>query len=552
MSEGSAGQDDALMAETRQLLNALNEENAELKQHNHDLSRRVRDGQEELRDEKRRFAALEHDAKQINFSKQQELHAAAAAAKAAAAQLSEAKAACDALRGQAATAAERADDTDHRVATNDRRAADLERQVVEMRQRTETTEADADRRAEELSAAGKTHRDRLSAEKQHHEAAVAQLRADLGRALDDFGAEQQRADDATALVTGLRREFAAERKRLEAAAARTLAVEGDLEYAHGQMGDIAAAVLQQLDDMQRGVRGAIAVSDAASSSVADALGKCQEQRHLLTGLRDADETVLSMHQTVVADLQAETAAARRDAAGLRGAGEAATQRIGATQREVAETVQRATIAEAELACVRDEHAALRREHDELRNRCRDVTHDLDRANDAATTTRVKLQQYAVDADDAAEHLATLSRRAAEAATAHAEAERALQRDADEQRHEVQRAHAALQQQQHANDAEVDHLRGLLDGHTRSLAMELQRLQGGSRSGSVQQRSQLVTPAQTPMPMASPAQPAVSAPRQFAPRAAHPRTPSPSPKREPDAVQHNLLAALRDGFARPLR
>ena len=58
--------DTAVLQETRNLLNSLNEENAELKSHAEHLTQQWRLAVNELETERRRFSQLEHDSKQIN------------------------------------------------------------------------------------------------------------------------------------------------------------------------------------------------------------------------------------------------------------------------------------------------------------------------------------------------------------------------------------------------------------------------------------------------------------------------------------------------------
>jgi chromosome segregation ATPase len=468
-----------LLLETRKLLNALNHENAELKDRNRALAAKVRDAEEAVHDARRSEKDLERDSKQLNFSLMQQVQTRTEEARAAAAReqdaVSKMKDAVRNLEGLKETLADL--DARHSVAREQLRL--MEGKLEAERRRASEAEADAARSRQELETALAAQRDHAAADSRSHHSAVVQLREQLSAADRRIATLEQQVDETEAARVKASRDHAAECSRLREAAQRTLDAESESAYAHDQMLSMADHVTVQYEQHVQALRAALRTVLENDAAIVGAMQRVSEQRAAMQYLRDTDVTLHQVLRRSVDEVHEATSATQgRVAATAHEAQQAKTE----ARREASRALdlERAVARlESELEELRVQRAAAEATAAEERRALAGAKADTARLDGEVSRCKLEAQDLREVAANAADRLAALEHAAlqeraqlmgqlqmAEAGLRNAQ-EEFTRRDDSMRRHV-----AALQE-------ENDRLRRDLHSHTASLAAELQRLQHGA-------------------------------------------------------------------------
>jgi chromosome segregation ATPase len=304
--------DDDLLRETRKLLNALNEENSELKRQNDAVAEQARSAQDVIAQLRQDKENLERDLKQINLNLMQQLRAKVAHTKELEQRLEEAsRVAVSGSTASARAAAER-EELQHL-------RGDLEAQLkASQAELSEHRRAAADT---EKSLQGQLHDARQQLLRQADEAAAArresaQIIATLQH--DVAVARQQLLEKEAALLThDEEARVMMEHSALERMAAdmrRLQTAESDAAFAHEQLHSISAFVARHLSDVQQRLRGLVTSCDEHGEELAAALGGIKEQQTALGEVVATDGAVIHYLQQRLSELEQKLSATEKELA----------------------------------------------------------------------------------------------------------------------------------------------------------------------------------------------------------------------------------------------
>jgi chromosome segregation ATPase len=281
--------DDDVLRETRKLLNALNEENAELKSQNDILCDKLRRASDAVSTSAGERDALEQDMKDINFNLMQQLRTKSAALKDIESKLEE------------VVQRERTASKDFQ--RSERQREELESELMILRERltvSDDTHRKAQRKLEDVSSNTEDTRSKVK----ELQGEVARLRQTLQECKADRDATQTAAEafrrevstieDAVqeehrVAVDSLTRQIAA----LTAQANRAVRAESEVLFAHGEMSQMASVSYDQLVAFQQQLGNAIEAVAGFDATLGAQLSRVQEISHQLVVVRQHDDLVIS-------------------------------------------------------------------------------------------------------------------------------------------------------------------------------------------------------------------------------------------------------------------
>ncbi|RNF10489.1 hypothetical protein TraAM80_01535 [Trypanosoma rangeli] len=287
---------EALLAETKRLLAALNDENRELKAENTRLLTQCKAAAERLTSVSVEKEGLEKDLKHINFNLMQQLRVKVSAAKEherLVAQMQVTVTGLEAQLQESRLAQESAVKESH---MQREQIAVLERRLQQLTERLFRTEAEAGKYADDLNAAISGHRE-TAAKLQHDNAqrlkeveeALRLSRANeagLQRVVEELRYELGRAKEV------LRRSHSSSSEGQR----RTLSARSEALYAHEQVLTACNSSCQQLRELQRHLRAVEDLATNASHHVEQALCKGEAR------LREQMEHFVTTDEALVAFL----------------------------------------------------------------------------------------------------------------------------------------------------------------------------------------------------------------------------------------------------------
>lgn len=286
----TGGNADDILKETRKLLNALNDENSELKQQNNALTDKLRRTGDALMSATEEKDALEKDMKQINFNLMQQLRTKSS-------QCKELEQKVNSLQESLATAekstkhstSEREDleadlhVTQERVMVLEDANQKLNRQIAE-----QATQLDQVRRMlTEAKAAQRDSDEMLNKERKQFSTERYKLEEQLVEA-------QNKVHDVEFELQTLNETVTRECASLVADAKRAKMAESEMLFAHDQMANISVLVRDYLTEVQQTVRGmsnSCGEADVAMSNHLEGVKQLQSSfRHIV----EQDELVLTL------------------------------------------------------------------------------------------------------------------------------------------------------------------------------------------------------------------------------------------------------------------
>ncbi|RNF26715.1 uncharacterized protein Tco025E_01040 [Trypanosoma conorhini] len=287
---------EALLAETKRLLAALNDENRELKAENTRLLTQAKAAAERLTSISVEKEGLEKDLKHINFNLMQQLRVKVSAAKEherLVAQLQATVAGLEAQLQESRLAQESAAKESH---MQREQIAVLEHRLQQLTERLFRTEAEAGKYADDLNAAISGHRE-----------AAARLQHDGAQRLKQVeeALRLSRANEAglERVVEELRYELGRAREVLRQSHSsssegqrRTLSARSEALYAHEQVLTACSSSCQQLRELQRQMRAVEELATHAAHQVAQTVQKGEAK------LREQMENFIATDEALVAFL----------------------------------------------------------------------------------------------------------------------------------------------------------------------------------------------------------------------------------------------------------
>ena len=473
-----ADRDDSthLMAETRRLLNALNEENGELKKRNHHLSEGIRDAKDDVVEERRRFAALEADSKQLNLNIMQQLHAKGQDLDAASTRAAKAEAELSQRRSEAAASQEdanklRADALglrEENVSLHDRLRS-LKRELDEAR-------AEASKQAEGLQHTIDDGRDRTVQDAREHNVLLTQLRQEAARAETHASAAKEQFAASEAEVQRLQAAHQAEITKLRWDASRTQQVESESAYAHDQMHAMATAAHAQLEHLQATVRTLARDAETNDALLAAVQLQHAEEEMRLRNLATVDDALIESLQSSIAQLRTQLDDARRGTSAAEAKEASGTSAVLQARAHAQSLEQQLTNALADHARSQADANDLRRQLSVLKAQRETSVSEAEEARDVSGTLRMELQEAQAAATKARDQLASSDKFATEERGRLMARVHELEKTVDQQAGQLHEVHDTLERERMASAAEVHRLESELQLHSAHLAQELTRLQ----------------------------------------------------------------------------
>ena len=501
MSRGSGDED--LLRETRKLLNALNEENSELKRQNDAVGEQARSALDTIVVLRQEKESLEKDLKQINLNLMQQLRAKVAHTKELEAKLEDfVRQASTGTSSSSRVVAER-DELRSRNESLERSLLDAQTALADQRRTSSEKEKQNQAVIDDLRKSVARCHDEASALRHESSQTVAALQQDLSEArrlLSEKDAALQDFDEESKVH--LERSV---QERMTLDMRRIVTAESDAAFAHEQLYNIAVFFTKNLGEIQQRVRQLAAVCDEQDMDFGSALEAAKQQQVALRELEEMDGALIQHVLARTGELEQKLAIAQKELGVER-------DRSAALHTNMSEGAHETKLLDAQLQEVRKQLDRQREEENEMTKLSSSLQAKLSASEADLHSARLEIERL---------EAALASAKTSHTALAAVHQNLELQYQNDKTKHASlatrKEEHVAaleraleLERQQHEEECEalrdeVERLKGQLDAYTATLASALDRYSSTSsqsahhdRQGSVRSRSHHSSPSVRPL------------------------------------------------------